>query len=1149
MKIKDVLQRDPASYGLVNNGQARIVDTQSERAMEELRGELSTFVCEGQYADGIQRIIRSFLDDLARTSQKGAWVSGFFGSGKSHVLKMLCHLWQNTEFPDGATARSLVPSMPDELVALLRELDTAGKRAGGLLAAAGSLPSGTTENVRLTVLGIFLQAMGLPAQYSQARFCLWLHSQGYYDRVKADVGAAGKVFDRELNNLYVSGPIAKAVIACDSDFASSEVEGRKTLRAQFPPQSTDITTEEFLRTAKAALLLAGRDGRLPCTLLILDEVQQFIGDSNDRSSLITEVAEAVSKQLDSHVMVVGAGQSALTDSPRLQWMLDRFNIRVQLSDAEVETVTRKVLLQKKPSAVTDVRKVLDDHAGEVSRQLQGTRIAERTEDHKIIVEDYPLLPVRRRFWEQCFRQIDAAGTHSQLRSQLRIIHDAVAKLSDKPIGSVVPADELYEALAPEMINTGVLLREINERIIQLGEGEGLLARRVCGLVFLIGKVRREDAGDIGVHATKEHIADLLVDDLSGDNGKLRADVEQALDKLTADGALLKVGEEYRLQTREGSEWDQEFRNRQTKLLNDAAASQFKHDQLLYAELDKAVRSIKLLHGDAKEARTLAVHREQTPPPGDGQSIPVWVRDQWSCKEKDHLDAARVAGTDNPTIFVFIPWKSRNDLKRLIVEAAAAQETLDTKSSPTTDEGQEAQQSMESRRARAVVERDRLIQDVVANAKVFQGGGSEVFSVELIDKLREAAEASLVRLFPRFKEADSKVWPSVIKRAKDGAEHPFQPTGHTDATEKHLVCQQVISTIGAGNTGNEIRKALKSSPYGWPQDAIDAALIALHRVQHINATLNGAPVAPGQLDQNKISKAEFRVEQATLSVPDRLVLRKLYQTAGMSCKSGEEGTKASEFLAKLQELARSAGGNPPLPTISGTTDLEDIEKLVGNERLVAIKDKAKDLEQRIGQWTALRDLAEERVPKWELANRLARHAEGLPEAETPREQLDAIRDGRLLLDGSDPLTPQCKALADLLRNKVNDLQGEHVNAYKQAQDSLKANDSWGQLDEPDQNTVLAEVGLSTPGQADVSSDDKLVAHLDAKPLSAAQDEIAAVPARMSQAIQRAARRLEPEVQTVTLEKATLRTEEDVDAWLDRQKKRVLDALKQGPVLID
>lgn len=133
----------------------------------------------------------------------------------------------------------------------------------------------------------------------------------------------------------------------------------------------------------------------------------------------------------------------------LNKLLDRFTIRVPLSDAEVEQVTRKVLLHKKPASVSEVRKLLDAHAGEISRQLQGTRIGEVAEDRDIIVEDYPLLPVRRRFWENCFRQIDAAGTHSQLRSQLRIIYDAIKKIADRPLGAVVPGDELFEALAPE----------------------------------------------------------------------------------------------------------------------------------------------------------------------------------------------------------------------------------------------------------------------------------------------------------------------------------------------------------------------------------------------------------------------------------------------------------------------------------------------------------------------------------------------------------------------------------------------------------------------------------------------------------------------------------------------------------------------------
>lgn len=1149
MKIKDALQRDPASHPLVNQGQARIPDSGDERTQAELRGELETFVCEGQYADGIQKIIRSFLDNSSRTSQRGAWVSGFFGSGKSHLLKMLCHLWQDTSFPDGSTARNLVPSMPDDLRALLRELDTAGKRSGGLIAAAGALLSGTTDNVRLTILSILLRAVGLPEQYPQARFCLWLHSQGQFDKVKAAVEGSGKTFERELNNLYVSGLIARAVMASDANFAASEAEARQLLKAQFPPQATDITTEQFLLVAKEALKLKTKDGRLPCTLLILDEAQQYIGDSQQRASLLTEVTEAVSKQLDGHVMVVAAGQSALTEIQLLTYLLDRFTIRVPLSDAEVETVTRKVLLQKKPSAVADVRALLDKHAGEVSRQLQGTRIGETIEDRAIIVDDYPLLPVRRRFWEHCFRQIDAAGTSSQLRSQLRIIHDAVANVSDRSLGSVVPADELFEALAPEMVNTGVLLREINERIILVGRTEGPIAQRICGLVFLIGKLKREAGADTGVRATKDHIADLLIDDLAADNGKLRSEVEDKLKKLSDQGMLMLVGDEYRLQTREGSDWDREFRNRQTKLNNDDAGIQFKRDQLLYGDIDKSVRAIRVMQGAAKEPRQFLIHREQTAPVVDGSSVPIWIRDGWSCAEKDVLEAARSAGTDSPTLFVFIPRQSAEDVRRLIVEADASQQTLDAKGNPTTAEGQEARQSMDSRRARAVGDRDRLIRDVVANAKVFQGGGSEVLLTALDERIKTATEASLVRMFPRFKEADSAAWEAVIKRAREGADHPFQPTGHTDATEKHAVCQQVIATIGAGKSGSDVRKTLGGSPFGWPRDAVDAALIALHRLQHITATLNGQAVPLGQLDQNKIAKAEFRVEHATLSVSDRLVLRKLFQALGLPCKSGEEAARAGEFLTGLTALAKAAGGDAPLPAGPVVTEIEDIQRLIGNEQLVAIKNKANEWEDKLKAWAGTRDLIARRLPAWGIVGRLARHAAEIPEAKPQLDQIDAIRSQRLLLEAADPANTVRQVLAALLRDAVQKGHAAHEAAFTAANATLGTNGIWAKLKPSDQDSIKSTVGLTAPARPDVATDEALADTLDRKPLSGIQAEVDAIAGRVNQAIERAARLLEPKVQTVTLERSTLRDPAEVEAWIDRQKTMLLSKVAAGPVLVN
>jgi hypothetical protein len=75
--------------------------------------------------------------------------------------------------------------------------------------------------------------------------------------------------------------------------------------------------------------------------------------------------------------------------------------------------------------------------------------------------------------------------------------------------------------------------------------------------------------------------------------------------------------------------------------------------------------------------------------------------------------------------------------------------------------------MESRYRLAKQNREALVAEIVAGAKVFQGGGSELLQLSLEEKIRAGAEASLARLFPRFKEADfaGSAWEAALKRAR------------------------------------------------------------------------------------------------------------------------------------------------------------------------------------------------------------------------------------------------------------------------------------------------------------------------------------------------------------------------------------------------
>ena len=92
---------------------------QSSAELDTLRYELTNFVCDGQYAEGLSRILSTYLGHLVKPEQPGVWVSGFFGSGKSHLVKMLQYLWTDFEFTDGAKARGLPKNLPTGLKDLL----------------------------------------------------------------------------------------------------------------------------------------------------------------------------------------------------------------------------------------------------------------------------------------------------------------------------------------------------------------------------------------------------------------------------------------------------------------------------------------------------------------------------------------------------------------------------------------------------------------------------------------------------------------------------------------------------------------------------------------------------------------------------------------------------------------------------------------------------------------------------------------------------------------------------------------------------------------------------------------------------------------------------------------------------------------------
>jgi hypothetical protein len=1148
MKIHELLDRDPRVSALANGGQARIAGSNDQRTTAELRAELETFVCDGQYGDALKRILDSYLGQLDRPRQNAVWVSGFFGSGKSHLLKMLAHLWVNTEFEDGVTARGLVRDLPDEVVAALIELDQRSKRIGlNPISASGAMPSGHHERVRLTVLGFLLKACGFPEKYPAAQFCFWLRENGYLEKVRRHVESAGKSWTKSVPGLHGDSLIAQGVLLADPHFAKDEKDARRVLQTLFPMPPGDISTTEFLEAARSAL---STKPELPHTVLVLDEVQQFIGDSSDRATLITELSEAIQTQLDSRVLLVASGQSALSATPLLQKLKDRFRIPVQLSDTDVEAVTRKVILQKKASASAPIRDILARNAGEVSRQLQGTRIGERPEDRQFALLDYPLLPTRRRFWEECFRAVDAAGTHSQLRSQLRILHDAVRSIADRDLGTVIPGDALFEAIAPDLVNTGVLLGELNTRIQEQSTRpeEGPLRKRICGVVFLISKLSREPGFDSGVRATPRTIADVLVEDLEADSGPLRRRVETQLEAMANDGTLMRVGDEYRLLTTQGAEWDRAFKEHLAALGSRIPEMQAKQDQLLAAAVQQTLADLRPKQGESKVPRSLELHARPDAPPEGADSLLVWLRDGSSSSQKDVEAEARRRGQQDAVIHVFLA-KPGSDLQARLREAEAARHVLEAKGQPSEPaEAREACESMRSRLQAAETARDELIRELVAASKVYQGGGNEVYGESLRQKLETALAASLARLFPRFHEADHRSWSVALQRARQGSDEPFACVGWERPMQEHPVVQELLRAIGAGARGLDLRKALRAPPFGWPQDAIDAALIALHRTGALQVQINGQALPAGQLDQNKISSAEFRLEKVRLTVPEKLQLRGLFQKAGVLVKSGEEEHKAPLFLEALRSLALSAGGEAPLPACPTTRQIDELKRLSGSEQLAALLSAQSELEALIAAWTKAKERAELRRPAWERLKRLAQHASGLPILQEVQPELDALIQQRSLLENSDYATPLIQRLERALRESLRAAHAASQAALDAGERELEASPEWTRLPEAKRLELRAAQRLTPLPDLDLADTERLLQALDQRPLARWAELSEGLPTRFARARADAARALEPKVQQVSLKSPLLKTSAELEAFLESTKADLLRRLNDGPIVI-
>ena len=166
------------------------------------------------------------------------------------------------------------------------------------------------------------------------------------------------------------------------------------------------------------------------------------------------------------------------------------------------------------------------------------------------------------------------------------------------------------------------------------------------------------------------------------------------------------------------------------------------------------------------------------------------------------------------------------------------------------------------------------------------------------------------------------------------------------------------------------------------------------------------------------------------------------------------------------------------------------------------------------------------------------------------QVTHLEQQRQLLEEPDPVTPLMASLTQLLRDELNRLHTDYQTRHKSGMARLDADTNWQQLEPEQRNSLLAaqKLTLTDAPKVQVANTDEVLATVDRLSLSSFADRVAAIDSRFDAVLVAAAELMEPKAQFVKLPSRTIKSEAEIDAWLNDARQTIAQALKNGPVVL-
>ena len=497
------------------------------------------------------------------TADMGVWISGFFGSGKSHFLKMLSYLLENKEVKGIRSVERFRKKFVDDPATFML-IDRATKGPTETILFNIDI-EGFSNKDKTAVLRVFAKMF-----YSHLGFYgenLKVAMMERYIDQQGKTEEFRRIFEEKRGKPWLE---MRRVFAFNGKFIiptlmevldMSEEDARSWFNDK---TATEISIAQLVEDMKAYVDTKPANFRL---LFMIDEVGQYVGTDTDMLLNLQSLTEKIGSECEGKIWVICTGQEAIDEiikvrADEFSRIQARFKTRLSLSSSSVDEVIQKRILKKKPEVAKKLEEVYEQNDS-VLRNLFTfkTDIVDIKKGYAgplEFTENFPFVPYQFIIMQKVFAEIRKHGNSGKHlsggeRSMLSGFQEAAQKIQEKDEYALVPFFRFYDTVHTFLDGS---IRRVIERCQKAADNGDGIEQQDVDVLKLLYLIRYID----DIPSNLDNIVILMADDIRVDKIIMREAVRGCLDRLMSQNYIGRTGDTYNFLTDEEQDIQREIRD-------------------------------------------------------------------------------------------------------------------------------------------------------------------------------------------------------------------------------------------------------------------------------------------------------------------------------------------------------------------------------------------------------------------------------------------------------------------------------------------------------------------------------------------------------------------------------------------------------------